>query len=764
LVVALGLVVAPATSAQAVTIPPLEFPAVSLAPNLPYPQRVISQTDGGVTIGGCGSSGGNTDAFAQYGTTGSLVQTKPLAANNRSLYTCPNQSAVGADGTVYTNAYDPPANKEVLVAFQGGTQKWVYAQPCSSIVDVQVGTNGTVYMLVRDGSGCSSGPRLVGVEPELASGQSVPTVVANTTLTNTLPNNGGLSPYSGGVIVRFTNGVGFYNHTGTLQQAYTMPAGSYDGGPFATINGWAIVPQLDQAPRPFNCTNDTQAADYISAYSVSGLIWSHQLPDCSRVDSIRPMPDGGAVAVIQVQTSVDINGPIYERKFYGIPPTTGQHPRWTSASFTQLAPYTTDLNGNVVTQTLFTRQEPNNLYYPGVKLRVFSGYSGIGFTDVEFYGGQSDGYGFSPPGAPDLIPPIGKGVAYVPLRQCNPYGGCDNNTAKVYAAKVPGLAMDYPRGAVLNYNAPWKNYVAMGDSFSSGEGVPTFMSPSDTNDCHRSHRAYSRLLDDNTGSRWNLTAFVACSGATTADVINGKNGENPQIDALSSNIDTVTMTIGGNDIGFEQFVYACLFKNCGDSAVNQPFFQRIENDLTGTAPNGSNPGTGLLGVYGRVKERAPTAKVYAAGYPQLLPTTACTQSDGWMAFFDDVVSAAHNEGPSPGAWTATLYAIGAFGNIPSADIEALRTAGVFEFNASEAGAARLLVAELNEEIEEAAQGLNDPNFKYVDPLAADSPFTGHELCTDWPYFNGLDGSSQVYSFHPNELGQDAYRQLFVANF
>lgn len=85
-------------------MPPLKYTAPQLGSDLGYTPRIISQTDGGVTVGGCGSGGGNTDGFRQYGATGSLVQSKPLTVSNRSLYTCTNQSAVGSDGTVYTTA------------------------------------------------------------------------------------------------------------------------------------------------------------------------------------------------------------------------------------------------------------------------------------------------------------------------------------------------------------------------------------------------------------------------------------------------------------------------------------------------------------------------------------------------------------------------------------------------------------------------------------------------------------------------------------
>ncbi len=56
---------------------------------------------------------------------------------------------------------------------------------------------------------------------------------------------------------------------------------------------------------------------------------------------------------------------------------------------------------------------------------------------------------------------------------------------------------------------------------------------------------------------------------------------------------------------------------------------------------------------------------------------------------------------------------------------------------------------------------------YVDPLTSSSPFVGHELCTARPYFNGVTINplnlehDMAYSYHPNEYGQEAYKQLIA---
>ena len=95
-------------------------------------------------------------------------------------------------------------------------------------------------------------------------------------------------------------------------------------------------------------------------------------------------------------------------------------------------------------------------------------------------------------------------------------------------------------------------YVALGDSYSSGEGTGNYLpgtdDPSLFDTCHRSPHAYGPLLD--TERRLGSIVFAACSGAVTDDmyVANLSNpNEPPQFSRLSSSTKIVTLTIGGND-------------------------------------------------------------------------------------------------------------------------------------------------------------------------------------------------------------------------
>jgi hypothetical protein len=97
----------------------------------------------------------------------------------------------------------------------------------------------------------------------------------------------------------------------------------------------------------------------------------------------------------------------------------------------------------------------------------------------------------------------------------------------------------------------------MGDSYSSGEGLGCLAPGTDwqgVNMCHRAKGAWGmRTLPDWSG-RW----FVACSGATIQNLLGGQFNEPPQIDSVGSDDRKITLTIGGNDVGFSDVVVKCL--------------------------------------------------------------------------------------------------------------------------------------------------------------------------------------------------------------
>jgi lysophospholipase L1-like esterase len=145
--------------------------------------------------------------------------------------------------------------------------------------------------------------------------------------------------------------------------------------------------------------------------------------------------------------------------------------------------------------------------------------------------------------------------------------------------------------------APWQAvvYDALGDSFASGFGVPPYGA------CGRSDSAYAVQLDGR--MKVDLDDFPACAGATTTSLVTGG-----QLDALDGDTDLVTISIGGNDIGWSSTVGACLLGTddqcAGSIALTRA---KITSDLPAK----------LGSVYDQVAARAPGARVLVTGYPHL---------------------------------------------------------------------------------------------------------------------------------------------------
>ena len=142
------------------------------------------------------------------------------------------------------------------------------------------------------------------------------------------------------------------------------------------------------------------------------------------------------------------------------------------------------------------------------------------------------------------------------------------------------------------------NYVALGDSYSSGVGAGSYISSSGS--CERSTKAYPEQW----AGASSPTSFVsvACSGADTADVINS------QVSALSASTTLVSITIGGNDAGFSSVMETCVLASTSRcvSAVSA-----AETFVTNQLP------ARLEATLQAVRAHAPYAKIVVLGYPDL---------------------------------------------------------------------------------------------------------------------------------------------------
>ena len=106
---------------------------------------------------------------------------------------------------------------------------------------------------------------------------------------------------------------------------------------------------------------------------------------------------------------------------------------------------------------------------------------------------------------------------------------------------------------------PGGTFVALGDSYAAGNLIPA--SPVGTPlGCLRSTHNYSG--DVQAVIRAGRYVDAACSDATTADMTRPQHtiaGTNrPQFDALAPRDSLVTITIGGNDVGFKSILATCV--------------------------------------------------------------------------------------------------------------------------------------------------------------------------------------------------------------
>lgn len=140
------------------------------------------------------------------------------------------------------------------------------------------------------------------------------------------------------------------------------------------------------------------------------------------------------------------------------------------------------------------------------------------------------------------------------------------------------------------------NYYAMGDSYSSGVGAGDYIDSS--GDCDRSPNAYSALwAQQHSPSSY---SSVACSGAKTTDVLAN------QLSGLSSSTTLISITIGGNDVGFSGIMQDCILK--GSSTC-------VSEINTAKADASANLPGKLASVYSAIKSKAPNAHVVVLGYP-----------------------------------------------------------------------------------------------------------------------------------------------------
>jgi lysophospholipase L1-like esterase len=161
-------------------------------------------------------------------------------------------------------------------------------------------------------------------------------------------------------------------------------------------------------------------------------------------------------------------------------------------------------------------------------------------------------------------------------------------------------------------------FTALGDSYAAGPLIPLPLSPFG---CLKSSNNYGRIAQ-------RTLAFAeyrdaTCSGAETEDMAQPQDvspGPNPpQFDSLSADTALVTVTIGGNDIGFAGIAEDCVSivpfgSPCRDQYV-QNGNDEISNRIAATAPLVDAV---LQGIRARTSQ---TTRILVVNYSAIFPHT-----------------------------------------------------------------------------------------------------------------------------------------------
>jgi hypothetical protein len=313
-------------------------------------------------------------------------------------------------------------------------------------------------------------------------------------------------------------------------------------------------------------------------------------------------------------------------------------------------------------------------------------------------------------------------------------------------------------------------YVAIGDSYASGEGSFSYLAGTDenSNECHRAKRGYAEQLPKSLAMS---LRFAACSGAVISDLyetdtvvakkyygfspaITANVGQAKQLSNLSSATKLVTLSIGGNSAGFAPLLTDCVFgsgiahggttgrRGCESrdktaALINLSYLKhgRKSGKCTPYYPKAEKGGRGgfcgaepaLASVYETVAKDAPNAAVYIVGYPNLFGhlTKTCRLGGGANGSYWITASDAN--------WINTL-SVRLDGDIAAATAAASKATG--------------------------------RTIRSINPAAT---FKDHGICdTGAPWINRLDLDAgglgnghqpESESFHPNVTGQNALYSL-----
>lgn len=301
--------------------------------------------------------------------------------------------------------------------------------------------------------------------------------------------------------------------------------------------------------------------------------------------------------------------------------------------------------------------------------------------------------------------------------------------AALTLAVVPVVAAA-PSSAATLTAAAGERYVALGDSYAAGLGLTGTDTAANGSACGRSTSNYPHQL----AAALDLTLVdVTCSGAVTADLATGQQTGgttvDPQFDALSADTRLVSLTMGGNDLGFSAIAGYCASLSGPDGPVRGGDGQAADceshyvtggdDTLADELADSLRPA--LTAALATIKAKAPQADIVVVDYPAIVPDADNT--------------------PSGGCWTSPLQ---------ESDSLPFTTADLPYLQQTQARLDQLLA----DTATAAGAGVSSV---YTDSLA-------HTACGSTPWVNGVrvEGFSVgASSLHPNATGATAMAQAAI---
>ncbi|SFR88302.1 GDSL-like Lipase/Acylhydrolase family protein [Agromyces sp. CF514] len=167
------------------------------------------------------------------------------------------------------------------------------------------------------------------------------------------------------------------------------------------------------------------------------------------------------------------------------------------------------------------------------------------------------------------------------------------------AASSAAASSSAATGVVTGWSPPAaRGYVALGDSFTAGQGAPPYRDDTCKQSRYASYPTIAAVF-----SLYRLTANKACSGATVAATA-------AQLVGVAGDTKLVTLTVGGIDAGSNDVLAAC--------ALNpDPNVDPCRTALATSAAKLAALGPQLVGLYSTIAATLPNAKVVVLNYPRL---------------------------------------------------------------------------------------------------------------------------------------------------